>query len=117
MNPTAIRNALLTTLFPWHQARLIEQAGGEVARECRADLWKRVRQPTLGMSTPEIRGYARAYAAGFAATHVDQVLDHRSLKPALRLRVLASGIDQLVGMAVRDALSDETTADARPLAA
>jgi len=117
MNPTAARNALLTTLFPWYQTRLIEQAGGEVARECRADLWKRVRRQTVGMSTPEIRGYARAYAAGFAATHVDQVLDHHSLKPALRLRVLASGIDQLVNMAIRDALSDESTADARPLAA
>ena len=117
MNPTATPNALLTTLFPWYQTRLIEQAGGEVARECRADLWKRVRQQTVGMSAPEIRGYARAHAAGIAATHVDQVLDRRSLKPALRPRVLASGIDQLVSMAVRDALSDEVPADARPLAA
>jgi hypothetical protein len=117
MNPTATRNALLTTLFPWYQTRLIEQAGGEVARQCRADLWQRVRQKTMGMSAPEIRGYTRAHAAVVAADHVDQILDRRSLKPALRLRVLASGINQLISMAVRDALSEDTLAGVRPLAA
>jgi hypothetical protein len=110
-------NALLTTLFPWRQIRLVEQAGGEIARQCRADLWKRVRRQTVGMNTSEIRGYARAYAAGFADSQVDQVLDRRSLKPSLRHRVLASGIEQLVGMVVRDALCNDVSADARPLAA
>jgi hypothetical protein len=116
MNST-LQNALLATLFPWRQIRLVEQAGGEIARQCRADLWKRVRRQTMGMSTPEIRGYARAYAAGIADTQVDQILGRHLLKPALRLRVLASGIDQLVGMMVRDALNDDVAADARPLAA
>jgi hypothetical protein len=110
-------NAVLTALFPWRQFRLVEQAGGEIARQCRDDLWNRVRRQTMGMSTSEIRGYARAYAAGFADCQVDQVLDRRSLSPSLRQRVLASSIDQLVGMVVRDALCDDVSADARPLAA
>jgi hypothetical protein len=117
MNPTTLRNTLLTTLFPSYRARLIEQAGGEVARECQTSLWKRVRQQTYGMSAPEIRGYARAHAAEFAANHVDLVLDRRSLQPSLRLSVLASSIDQLVSMTIRDALSDEMPAVARPMAA
>jgi hypothetical protein len=117
MIPTAVRNAVLTRLFPSYRTRLVEQAGGEVARECRAGLWQQVRRQTAGMSTPEIRGYARAHAAGLAAAQVDPVLDRRSLGPTLRLRVLASSIDQLVGMAIRDALSDETPAAARPMAA
>ena len=60
----------------------------------------------------------RQGARGRARCHlVDQVLDRRALKPALRSRVLASGIDQLVSMAVRDALSEDLPAEARPLAA
>lgn len=117
MNAISQPNALLTMLFPWRQTRLVEQAGGEVARECRAGLWQQVCQKTAGMSAPEIRGYARAYAAVIASDHVDQVLDRRSLKPALRVRVLASGVDQLVSMAVRDALSEEAPVIARPMAA
>jgi hypothetical protein len=96
---------------------LVEQAGGEVARECHAELWQRVRRQVAGMSVPEIRGYVRAHAAGVAADQVEVVLSRRALKPALGSRVLASGIDQLVSMAVRDALIDESPAEARPMAA
>jgi hypothetical protein len=117
MNPTTLRNTLLTILSPSYRARLIEQAGGEIARECQTSLWNRVRQKTFGMSVPEIRGYARAHAAEFAANFVDLVLDRRSLQPSLRLPVLASSIDQLVSMTVRDALCDEMPAVARPMAA
>jgi hypothetical protein len=117
MNSTATTNTLLMSFFPWHQTRLIEQAGGEVARECRADLWNRVRCRAMSMSTPEIRGYVRAYAVGCAANQVDQVLNRWCLKPALRLQVLASGVEQLVSMAVRDALSDEMPTDVKPMAA
>jgi hypothetical protein len=117
MNAISLPNSLYALLFPWSRARLVEQVGGEVARECHAELWQRVRRQVAGMSTPELRGYARAHAAGVAAARVDEVLERRSLKPRLRGRVLASGIDQLVNMAVRDALIDESPAEARRLAA
>jgi len=117
MNLKYLSKAVLTSVFPWYRSRLIEQAGGEVARECRAELWRQVRWQAECMSTPEIRGYARAYAAEFADAQVDDVLGRHFLRPALRLRVLISGIDQLVNMAVRDALSVEMSADVRPLAA
>jgi hypothetical protein len=117
MNPTSLSNSLRTLLFPWVRARLVEQAGGEVARECHAELWQRVRRQVAGMSVPEIRGYVRAHAAGIVAGQVEEVVSRRSLRPALVTRVLASGIDQLVTMAVRDALIDESPAEARPMAA
>jgi hypothetical protein len=117
MNSTATKNTLLMLLSPRHRARLIEQAGGEIARSCLAELWQRVRWTAQGMSTPELRGYARAHAAPIAAAQADQVLTLRGLKPALRGRVLASSINQLVSMAIRNALSDDAPAEARPLAA
>jgi hypothetical protein len=117
MNPSSHPNSLFAFLFPWSKARLVEQVGGEVARECRAELWQRVRRQVAGMSVPELRGYVRAHAAGIAAIQVEQVLERRSLKPRLRARVLASGIEQLVSMAVRDALIEEVPLEARPLAA
>jgi len=117
MNPISQPNLLCTFLFPWSKARLVEQAGGEVARECRAELWQRVRHQVAGMSVPEIRGYVRAHAVGIATAQVEQVLSRRSLKPALRVRVLESGVDQLVNMAVRDTLIEESPDEARTLAA
>jgi hypothetical protein len=117
MNPITSQSYLLKFLLPWHRTRLVEQAGGEVARECRADLWQRVRRQVAGMSVPELRGYVRAHAAGIAAAQVEEVLTRRSMKPAFCVRVLASGVDQLVSMAVRDALTEESPAEARPLAA
>ncbi len=113
----SLSNSLRMLLFPWSRARLVEQAGGEVARECRAELWRRVRRQVASMSVPEIRGYVRAHAAGIAAVQVEAVLSRRALKPSLGTRVLASGVDQLVSMTVRDALIDESPAEARTLAA
>ena len=117
MNLTKLPNSLCMVLFPWSRARLVDQAGGEVARQCRAELWQRVHRQVAGMSVPEIRGYVRAHAAGIAAAQVEEVLSRRSLKPTLGTRVLASGVDQLVSMTIRDALIGEPSAEARPLAA
>ncbi len=69
------------------------------------------------MSVPEIRGYVRAHAAGVAADQVEVVLTRRALKSCFATRVLASGVDQLVTMTIRDALIDESPAEARPMAA
>ena len=117
MNSFATPNALLSLVWPSYRTRLIDQVGGEVARECQADLWQCIRRRILGMSIPEIRGYARAHAVVFVAAQVDEVLERRSLRPALRARVAASAVDQLVSMTVRDALCDESPAEPRLLAA
>jgi hypothetical protein len=117
MNLESSSNSLFAFLFPWHQSRLVEQVGGEVARECRADFWRGVCPRVVGMSVAEVRGYARALAEGFVVAEVDHVLDRRRLSPALRPRVVSSAVDQLVNLAVRDALSDGSSADVRPLAA
>lgn len=117
MSPISLYNSLCIRLFPWLRTRLIEQAGGEVARECHAELWQRVHRQVAFMSVSEIRGYARAHAAGIAALQVEEVLNRRELGPSLAPRVLASGIDQLVTLTIRDALIAEPPADVRPLAA
>jgi hypothetical protein len=104
-------------LLPWHRTRLAEQLGGELARECRAELWQHIGRQIVGMSVPEARGYARVQAARLAADRMDLVLGRRSLDLALRSRMLASGIDQLIGMAVRDALSEQPLAESRTRAA
>jgi hypothetical protein len=112
-----ITNAVLGLVFPWFRTRLVEQAAGELARECRADLWRRIRISSAAMSVPEIRGYARAFASITAADRIDDVLDHRSLGSRLRARVLACGVEELTRMAVRDALREDNLAAIRPLAA
>jgi hypothetical protein len=104
-------------VFPWRKTYLAEQAGGEIARLCRAELWRKICPGIGSMSVAEIRGYARAHAAGLITAEVDQVLGRHSLNLALRAPVTAVGIDQLVSMAVRDALGEAPLADARPLAA
>jgi len=108
---------VMAMFFPQYRARLIEQVGGEVARECRAGVWQCVRQQVGCMSVPEARGYVRAQAEWFAAVRVGPSLDRYSLKPSLRTQVLASGVEQLVAMIVRDSLREAVVADARTLAA
>jgi hypothetical protein len=117
MNATVATNDWWLLLFPWRRARLVDQVGGELARECRTALWRRVRGVVAGMSAAEARGYARAQAGGLAARHVDQAISRRSLSPLLRDGVLASGVDQLARMAVRDALSEPLPREVRTRAA
>jgi hypothetical protein len=117
MTPIRLYNSLCIRLFPWTRTRVVEQAGGEVARECRAELWQRVHRQVAFMSVPEIRGYVRAYAASIAAPQVEEVLSRRELTPSLGSRVLAVGIDQLITLTIRDALMGEPITEARPLAA
>ncbi|MEN6449958.1 MAG: hypothetical protein ABFC96_05670 [Thermoguttaceae bacterium] len=93
-------------LFPWRRARTADQAGGEIARQCRADLWRRLRPVADGMSPAELRGYARAQATSLVEFEADRLLERHCLRTSMRDRVLAAGIDQVVTMAVRDVLSD-----------
>ncbi len=90
-------------LFPWRRRRLVAQMGGELARQCRADLWHRVCGLACGMSLAELRGYARAQAAALVAAEAEDALGRCRLRQPLRERVVAAGVDQAVSMAVRDA--------------
>ncbi len=99
---------LLAFLCSRRQARLVEQVGGEVARECRADFWQWVYPRVVGMSIAGVRGYVRAIAEGFIQGEVDHIVNRRRLSPALRPQIVAAGVEQLIHLAVRDALSDVT---------
>ena len=104
MNSTCMGGNWFALLFPWSRNRLIEQAGGQLARQCREDLWPRIFHQIAGMSIAEVRGYIRAQAMEFVAAEVDWTLDQHRLAPAFKAKVLASAIDQLIGMMVRDVL-------------
>jgi hypothetical protein len=110
-------SSLVDFLFPWRSRRLAEQLGGQLAKECRADL-SRQGCPGMGsMTIAAIRGYMRAQAGGCIESKLDEVMFRRGSNPALRARVAASAIDQLVAMAVRDVLNGERPARRRLLAA
>lgn len=96
---------------------MVDQLGGEAARECRSDVWRRICLRTRNMGAPEIRGYARAQAADVLPAEVERVLDRHRLGHSLKNRVLAAGIEQIVGMLVRDALSEPYSADPEKIAA
>jgi hypothetical protein len=110
-------NGVLQFLFPWRQAHFVKQAAGDVVQQCRADLWQRVDRRTANMSLSEIRGYARALAAGFVADQLDHSLCCHGLKPALRSRVADAAVDQLIGMVVHGILSGALPANTKPMAA
>jgi hypothetical protein len=109
--------SLLSFLSPWHNAHVVEQMAGEVARQCGACLGRRVYQRTENMSIAEIRGYVSAIAAGCVDGEVSQAISHRRLKPAMRSRVTNAAVDQLVHMVAHDVLAFEPQAHARTMAA
>jgi len=114
---TVFPTNLLLRFLPWRSGHLATQVAGEVARQCRSALWRRVSCQTASMSVAEVRGYVRAQAAGCVATEVEQVLARRHLKPRLRAQVAASALDQLIGMVVHDVLSEQAPSEASTMAA
>ncbi len=117
MNTSSFTSTLLAFLFPWHHSSLVDQLGGEAARECRSDIWRRICPRTHCMGIPEIRGYARAQAAESLPAEVDRVLDRHRLGYSLKNRVLAAGLEQIVVMLVRDSFSEPYFADSEQIAA
>jgi len=113
MIPIHIPESWLMFLFPWHQSGLVAQAGGEVARQCQTDLWRRVGRRIGGMSIAEVRGYVRAMAAEYVAAEVDQALDRHHLPPCFRDKITASGVDQIVHRTICDVLNEVPPADVR----
>jgi hypothetical protein len=109
--------SLLSSLSSWHNAHVVEQMAGEVARQCGARLGGQVYQRTENMSIAEIRGYVSAIAAGCVGGEVDRAISGRRLKPAMRSRVADAAVDQLVRMVAHDVLAFEPQARARTMAA
>jgi hypothetical protein len=112
-----IHRSLLKLLFSWRNARLVEQAAGEIARQCRAPLWQRTYLRMAEMSMAQIRGYVRAHAAALVESEVDRVLCHRSLSPALYGEIREAAIGQLIGGVAHDVLNGELPASTRTMAA
>jgi hypothetical protein len=117
MQPKVSISGFFSLLLPWHNRQLVEQVGGEVARECRADIWQRGYRCTGSMSIAAIRGYVRAQAGGCVRSKVDQIASHHGLKPALRARVTDAAIEQLVGMVLHDFLCGASLVGERSMAA
>ena len=117
MSPKHFVDNILGVLFPWYDAYSVTQVAGEVARECRAGLWKRVHLRLANMGIAEIRGYVRAYAAGCVGLEVRQVAERRNLRQGLYARVTDAAVDQLVSMIARDVLSGELSYSQKSLAA
>jgi hypothetical protein len=69
------------------------------------------------MSTAEVRGYARAYAASYVMAETEHVFRSRRIRPALQGEVADAAVDQLVSMIARDVLRGEPIASVRPMAA
>ncbi len=104
-------------LFPWQKRRWTDQIGGQLARECRADIWQRRHQYLATMSIAAIRGYVRAEAGERLAPKIDHVLPGQNLKPALRNGALDAATDQLIGMVLHDVLAGAPALGERSLAA
>ncbi|MBN1394394.1 MAG: hypothetical protein JW959_05185 [Pirellulales bacterium] len=104
-------------MFPWRQARLVHQLGGEAARECREDLWRRIGLSCRNMDIPEIRGYVRAQAARPLASEVERTIERHRVAPGLKGRIIEAAIVQMVGMIVRDVLGDPYMAPSEKIAA
>jgi len=99
-NPPA--EGILDRLFAWFDLSLVQQAAGELARECNAAVCEATCEKARGMSRAETRGYIRAYAPEFLRKEVDLVLQRRRVRESLRQRILAEATEQLVELVVKD---------------
>jgi len=107
----------LHALLPWYNEHLVEQLGGEVARDCRAAAWPRGAVLPEGLSPAAIRGYVRAQSGEFIEGQVEEILARRRAKPALRPRIEASAVAQLAALVLHDFLTGELPLEERPMAA
>jgi len=112
-----VHRSLFRLLFSWRNVHLVEQAAGEVARQCRDTLWQRVYFRIADMSMAQIRGYVRAQAATLVGSQVDGVLGRRNLSPALYEEIREIAVAKLIGAVAHDVLSGELPASSRTMAA
>jgi hypothetical protein len=107
----------LRYLFPWQKRRFVAQVAGEVARQCHGDLWRYSCLKIREMGISEIRGYIRALAIGFAEREAEQVLARRHIDRRLLAEVVASAVEQLITLAIRDALTEQPACERKTIAA
>jgi hypothetical protein len=112
-----IHRSLLKLLSFWQPVQTVEQAAGEVARQCRDPLWQRVYPHAADMSAAQIRGYVRAQAAASVDKEVDLAVCRRHLTPSLHGEIRETALALLVGAIIHDVFSDELPAGTRTLAA
>lgn len=99
-----VHRRLLRLLFCRRQIQTVDQAAGEIARQCRDTIWQRVYPAAYGMTAPQIRGYVRAQAAASVETEVDRVLRRRNLSLSLSGETKEAAINQLIGGVIHDVL-------------
>jgi hypothetical protein len=114
MNTSA---SLFARLFSRRHSRRIEQLGGEIARQCRVVLWRRVSRAAFEISAAELRGYARAMAGDLVAAETELSLKRHRLRESWREEAQAAGIEQLIELIVHDAVGEQFWSASRPIAA
>ena len=107
MTHNTFAESILRFLFPWDKDSLARQAAGQIARQCRDGLVRRVYPRTANMSMAEVRGYLRAHATGCVVAEVDRAVQNGRLQLALHKRVTQHAIDQLVAAVAHDVFCDE----------
>lgn len=100
--PNSPAEGLLDRLFAWLDISLVQQAAGELARECHVTVWEVTCEKARGMSRDEARGYIRAFAPEFLQLEVDLVLQRRKVRESLRQRILIEATDQVVELVLKD---------------
>ncbi len=113
----SLSDHLFDLLLQWLDAPIINQAAGEVARECRAPLWQHVHRRIGGMSLAQARGYLRAVAPDFVCQEVDAVLARRRASRYVRPRVIALAVEGVLDLLADDILFAEPVRDAAAVAA
>ena len=108
-------NRLLAFLLERQDARLVEQLAEQTAQQCRTALYDSVRKDAIGMTPEMLRGYVRAYAAGFVATELAKAPIPPEMADDFRPRVAAAAVEHLVDLVVADLLHAQP--GARTLAA
>ena len=103
-------------LFFGQRDRLIEQMAGEAARDCLVSLRRQVAYPARDMGPAEIRGYTRALAAELLDVAFEQAIERYPAAHQMRGQIIAAGVDELVGMVVRDVLCEQCAVDGRAAA-
>ena len=98
----SLADPLLDFVFQWFDGAIVQQAAGEVARECRAALWHDVQRRIRGMSLAQSRGYIRAVAPDFVVAEVDAVLARRRAEPRTPPLVVAQAIEAVIDLLADD---------------
>jgi hypothetical protein len=98
----ARQDGLLDWLFNWLDTSLVQQTGGELARECHGGLWAELADQLALMTPAKAREFVHEHAIQVVLTEVDTVMQRRRIRLALRAAIVAEAAEQLVELVAKD---------------